>query len=105
MNINHKDQFHRTPLIVAATFNSIECASILIKENANLNLFNRMNNTALHVAAFNNNIEIAKILMENKADIMRKNCEGKTCLDIAEDRELQEVYDLLEIYFNRETMW
>mmetsp|Transcript_8013 Transcript_8013/g.5984 ORF Transcript_8013/g.5984 Transcript_8013/m.5984 type:complete len:157 (+) Transcript_8013:979-1449(+) len=105
VNINQKDQYQITPLITAATFNSVECVKILVSEGANLNILNRMHNTALHVAALNNNMEVAKYLVEQKADIMRKNCETKTCLDLAEDRELQEMYDMLEVYFNREQMW
>lgn len=60
-------------MIEASIHGAFECAELLIKNGANVNLFNKYQNTSLHVAAANNNIVIVNLLLSNKADIMKKN--------------------------------
>lgn len=79
-NLNQKDQYGSTPLIIAATFGKTEVAKALIYGGADLNFKNNEGSTALHVAAFFCRTEIAKALIGKNADKSILNNYGSTAL-------------------------
>ena len=70
-----------------------------------MNTPNLSTNGPIHVAAMNGNKEIVEILLEHRVDFMVKNHESKTCLDMAMDRQHEDISEILDIHFTRETMW
>jgi hypothetical protein len=77
-DLNAKDDYGSTPLIIAATFGKTEVAKALIEAEADLNITNSDGGTALHSAAFLCRTEIVKALIENGADKSIKNIYGST---------------------------
>ncbi|MBS2097624.1 ankyrin repeat domain-containing protein [Carboxylicivirga linearis] len=77
-DLNQKDQYGSTPLIIATTFNKIEAAQALIDGGADLNLKSADGSTALHTAAFFCRVEIAQYLLQKGADKTLKNSFGST---------------------------
>lgn len=65
--INLSDDFWRYPLGVACEFGRVECAALLIKSGAKVNL--RFFSTPLHYAAKNGNLEMVRLLLEHGADV------------------------------------
>ena len=57
-----------TPIIYAATGKHSECIKVLLKNNANPNVYNSKGNTALHVAVSNSDVESVQALLEHGAD-------------------------------------
>jgi len=80
-NLNAKDQYGSTPLIIAVTFGKTEVAKALILGGADLNLKNNEGSTALHTASFFCRTEIVKVLLEQGADKTLKNNYGATALE------------------------
>ena len=79
-DLNTKDDYGSTPLIIASTFGKTEVAKALIKGGADLNVTNNEGGTALHSAAFLCYNEIVEALLENGADKNIKNNFGSTPL-------------------------
>jgi len=77
-DLNAKDDYGSTPLIIAATFGKTEVAKALIEAGADLNITNNDGGTALHSAAFLCRKEIVEALIENGADKSIKNIYGST---------------------------
>jgi ankyrin repeat protein len=77
-DLNAKDDYGSTPLIIASTFGKTEVAKTLIEAGVDLNITNRDGGTALHSAAFLCRTEIVKALIENGADKSIKNIYGST---------------------------
>lgn len=82
-NLDEKDQFGSTPLIIAATFGKTEAAKVLIDAGADLSTTNNEGSAPLHVAAFFCNKDIVEALVENGADKFQRNNDGSTAYDIA----------------------
>jgi hypothetical protein len=80
-NLDEKDSYGSTPLIVAATFGKTETAKELIRAGADLSLANNEGSTALHIAAFLCRTEIVRALLDGGADKNAKNNAGRTALD------------------------
>ncbi|KPK28479.1 MAG: hypothetical protein AMJ61_02180 [Desulfobacterales bacterium SG8_35_2] len=80
-DLNKKDDYGSTPLIIAATFGKTEVARALIEAGADLNITNSDGSTALHSAAFLCHTEIVKALLDNGADKNIKNNFGSTALE------------------------
>jgi hypothetical protein len=80
-NLDTKDAYGSTPLIIATTFGKTEVARMLIGAGADVNITNNDGSTALHTAAFLCRKEIVKILLENGADKNLKNNFGSTALE------------------------
>ncbi len=82
-DINAKDQFGSTPLIIAATFGRIEISKLLIDAGADLNIQSNEGSTALHIASVFGRIEIVKSLLERGAERSIRNNFGSTAYDLA----------------------
>ena len=80
-DLNQKDDYGSTPLIIASTFGKTEVAKALIKGGADLNVTNNDGGTALHSAAFLCYNEIVEALLENGADKNIRNNFGSTPLE------------------------
>lgn len=79
-DLNVKDQFGSTPLIVATTFGKTEAAVALIEGGADLEMKSGDGSTPLHVAAFLCREEILAALIEHGADKSALNGYGSTAL-------------------------
>ena len=77
-DLNEKDPYGSTPLIIAATFGKTEVAEALIEAGADMNIANNDGGTALHAAAFLCRPEIVKSLLEHGADKDLRNGWGNT---------------------------
>jgi len=86
-----------TPLIYSCMRNYIECAHLLIRGGADINLQDRNGNSALmHVCKMNNQpkkrIAIAKMLIDMGADINLVNNSGKKAWKIVEESKAEPRY-------------
>lgn len=79
-DINAKDQYGSTPLMVAATFGKTDVALALIDGGAKLDIPSNDGSTALHTAAFFGRTEIVKALLKKGADKTIQNNYGATAL-------------------------
>jgi len=77
-DLNEKDAYGSTPLIIAATFGKTEVAKVLIEAGADLNITNNDGGTALHTAAFFCRTEIVEALLDNGADKHLRDNAGNT---------------------------
>ena len=80
-DLNQKDQYGSTPLLIACTFGKTEVAKALIEGGADLTVKNNDGSNALHVAAFFCRIEIVKALLAKNVDKTVKNNYGSTALE------------------------
>jgi len=80
-DLNKKDAYGSTPLIIAATFGKTDVAKALIAGGADVNIINNEGGTALHSAAFLCRTEIVQILLDNGIDKSIKNNYGSTALE------------------------
>ena len=94
-DLNEKDSWGSTPLIIAATFDKVEVARALIAAGADMHLTNNDGATALHSAAFLCNVEIVEELLKNGADRQLKNAFGRTPLESVEAPfdDVKDIYD------------
>ena len=94
-DLNKKDDFGSTPLIVATTFGKTEVAKQLINAGADLNATGADGGTALHGAAFYCQTEIVQALLENGADPHVRNLFGSTALESVSGPfgEVKMIYD------------
>jgi len=79
-DLNVKDQYGSTPLIIATTFGKTEVAKSLIEAGADMNITSNDGSTPLHTAAFFCRTEIVKALLAKGADKSLKNNYGSTAL-------------------------
>lgn len=77
-DVDARDAYGSTPLLVATTFGKPDVARALIEAGANLDLRNGEGSTALHVAAFLCRTEIVKMLLEHGANRFLRNHAGNT---------------------------
>jgi CubicO group peptidase (beta-lactamase class C family) len=80
-DLNEKDAYGSTPLIVAATFGRAEVAGALIEAGADLAIGNDDGSTALHIAAFLCRTEIVASLLAKGAETYLRNNAGSTAFD------------------------
>jgi len=94
-DLNVKDQYGSTPLIIASTFGKTDIARKLIDGGADLNIKNNEGSTPLHVAAFFCRTEIVKELLNKGADKSLLNNYGSTALASvsSEFNEVKPIYD------------
>jgi len=96
-NLNEKDAWGSTPLVIAITFDKTEVAKALIDAGADLNTRNNEGSTPLHIAALFCRPEIVQALLDNGADRYIRNVSGSTAFDIvtAPFEYDKEIYDKL----------
>jgi CubicO group peptidase (beta-lactamase class C family) len=96
-DLNQRDAFGSTPLIVAATFGRTAAARALIEGGADLNLAGADGGTALHTAAFLGRIEIVQALLDAGADKYLRDNAGNTpqASVAAPFDEVRGIYDML----------
>jgi len=82
-DLNKKDAYGSTPLIVAITFGRSDVAAALIKTGADMKISNNEGSTPLHLAAFFGRTEIVKSLLDEGADRYVRDNLGSTAFDIA----------------------
>ena len=70
------------PLGIAATYNQVEVAELLLAKGAKVSGGNRDGNTALHIAAFYCHDEFVDFLLSNKADKTKENNNSQTPLEV-----------------------
>jgi CubicO group peptidase (beta-lactamase class C family) len=94
-DLNEKDMYGSTPLIVAATFGKTEVAKALIGAGADMEIGNNESSTPLHVAAFFCHTEVVETLLENGANRHARSIDGATAFDIAASPfdDLKAIYD------------
>jgi hypothetical protein len=80
-DLNKKDTYGSTPLIIAATFGRIEIAKALIDAGADMEITNNEGSTPLHIAAFLCRTEIIEALLDKGADKNALNKAGRTALE------------------------
>ena len=80
-DLNQKDEYGSTPLIIATTFGKNDVAIALINAGADLNLKSDEGSTPLHTAAFFCRTEIANALLKKGADKTLKNAYGSTAYE------------------------
>jgi CubicO group peptidase (beta-lactamase class C family) len=79
-DLNDKDVYGSSPLIIAATFGKTEVARALIEAGADMNITNNDGATALHAAAFLCRTEIVKTLLDNGSNKYLRDSFGNTAL-------------------------
>ncbi|TKG93665.1 ankyrin repeat domain-containing protein [Puteibacter caeruleilacunae] len=95
-DLNVKDQYGSTALIIAATFDKPKVAAQLIKAGADLSIPNNDGSTPLHIAAFFCRTDIVKMLIDAGADPKIKNKFGATaCESVSQpwSDEIKGIYD------------
>lgn len=94
-DLNKKDAYGSTALIIATTFGKTDVAKALIEAGAKLNITNNDGSTALHTAAFLCRTEIVKALLDNGADKSILNNYGSTALASVSDsfEKVRPIYD------------
>jgi len=80
-DLNEKDPYGSTPLIVATTFGKTEVAKALIEAGADMEIRNNDGSTPLHIAAFFCHTEIVKALLDKGANRHLRNNTGSTAFD------------------------
>ena len=96
-DLNEKDAWGSTPLVIAITFDKTEVAKALIDAGADLNTRNNEGSTPLHIAALFCRPEIVQALLDKGADRYIRNVSGSTAFDIvtAPFEYDKEIYDKL----------
>lgn len=77
-DLNQKDQYGSTPLVVAITFDRTDVAGVLMDAGADVNGRNIDGSTPLHTAAFLCRVEIVQLLLDHGADKTARNNFGST---------------------------
>lgn len=80
-DLDVKDEYGSTPLIIATTFGKTEVARALIEAGADMKITNNEGATPLHIAAFFCRTEIVQALLDNGADKNALNKAGRTALE------------------------
>ena len=81
-DLNEKDAYGSTPLLIAATFGKTEAAKALIEAGADMTIRDNYGSTPLHLAALFCRTEIVKALLDKGANKYLRNNSGSTALDI-----------------------
>jgi len=80
-DLDVKDEYGSTPLIIATTFGKTEVARALIEAGADMKITNNEGATPLHIAAFFCRTEIVQALLDNGADKNALNKARRTALE------------------------
>jgi uncharacterized protein len=99
--INSKDRYGQTALMLAAMKGRTEVARLLVEKQAELNLAAKYNLSALMLAVINGHAEIVRMLREAGADLSIRGSgapgfAGKTALDLAEHAGRNDIAAILK---------
>jgi len=96
-DLNVRDAYGSTPLVVAITFDKPEVARLLLEAGADPEIPNNDGSAPLHVAAFLGHADIVRELLDAGADKHTRNMGGSTAYDIvaAPLESDREIYDQL----------
>ncbi|RBQ99534.1 hypothetical protein FVER53263_12914 [Fusarium verticillioides] len=83
VNIEGKDDFGRTPLILAAREGHMDTAWLLFKYGANMEAFDHSNHTPLMAASDQGRTSMVIMLVRNEADVLARDIEGNTSMSLA----------------------
>ena len=94
-DLNEKDAYGSSPLIVATTFGKTNVAKALIENGADMTIGNNEGSTPLHISAFLCYPEIVEALLKAGADKHAKNNMGSTALDTVSGpfEDVKGIYD------------
>ncbi len=81
-DLNEKDAYGSTPLVVAVTFGKIEAARVLLEAGADPEITNNDGSAPLQIAAFLGRTEIVRALLDTGAKTYSRNLAGSTAYDI-----------------------
>jgi len=81
-DLNEKDAYGSSPLIIATTFDKTEVARALIDAGADMKISNNDGATPLHIAALFCRTEIVKALLDKGANRYIRDNSGSTAFDI-----------------------
>jgi ankyrin repeat protein len=97
-DLNEKDDYGSTPLIIAITFGRTEVARALIEAGADMTIANNEGSAPLHIAAFFCRTEIVEALLGNGADKDLANTAGRTALETVEGpfEDVKPIYDSIQ---------
>jgi palmitoyltransferase len=94
MDVDTLDPMERTPLMWSAYLgNSLECARVLIRMGAEINLVDKTKFTALHWAITSRHMDVAKAIIEAGGRYDIKDEHGKTAFDWIENEGVKERYN------------
>jgi hypothetical protein len=96
--INMRDSWHE-PIFYAIFRRNIHAVAKIISSFEDVNRQDITGNTALHDSVLSGNLHFVEIAMAYGININIKNTEGKTALDIAKDKNNQEMINRLENEF------
>lgn len=82
-NIHSTDNYHRTPLHVAAQWNVVDVATALLNAGIDPDYATNTQRTALHYAASFGHAEMCEVLMHHGADVNAQTKGGNTPLMVA----------------------
>ena len=82
-DVNDRNEFHQTALLMALWEKKFEVARLLIKYGADVNFPNGVGWTPLQVAAQDGNSEIVHVLLDHGADVNAKKMDDWTALHLA----------------------
>jgi CubicO group peptidase (beta-lactamase class C family) len=83
-DLNEKDAYGSTPLIVATLFGRTEVARALIEAGADMEIADNYGSTPLHLAALICRTEIVEALLKGGANRQARNNNGSTAFDIVQ---------------------
>lgn len=95
-DVNSKDEFGATALMLATNRNHKNVVQRLIDAKADVNERNIIDRTALMFASLKGNADIVKILINSNAVVDLKDDFGKTALSLAKKKNRQEIVEILE---------
>ena len=95
-DVNERDEFQRTPLILAASRGYAKTVRVLLAHGADVNAQDEQGSTALHeVLGDNPNPDILRDLLAHGADPNRPDGEGINALEHARLQKRPDLADLL----------
>ena len=95
-DVNAKDRYGQTGIMLAARDGHFEIIKVLIEHGADLNVTAKYNLSALMLAVINGHVDIARVLARSGADLSIRGTgapgfAGKTAHDLAIGRKLSEL--------------